>query len=142
MKVVRVGVGVLIFNNLGEILLGLRLNSHGENTWAPPGGHLEMGESFEQCAIREVLEETGLNIDGIKIITVTNDIFAPDKHYVTIISKTSIREGRIHVPVLEPLKCLEWKWFALEALPDPLFLPLVNMLKQSPTTLIEAFESA
>jgi 8-oxo-dGTP diphosphatase len=111
MKVIRVGVGVLIFNNCGEVLLGQPLNAHGENTWGAQGGHLEIGESFAQCARREVLEETGLYIDRVKVNDVTNDIFSPDKHYVTIITKASIKEGRIYVPVFEPQKCLEWKWF-------------------------------
>ncbi len=39
-KIVKVGVGVLIYNNKDEILLGLRKSKHGEGTWCPPGGHL------------------------------------------------------------------------------------------------------
>ena len=58
----RVGLGVLIFNSKNQILLGKRIGSHGESTWAPPGGHLEFGESFEACATREAFEETGLKI--------------------------------------------------------------------------------
>ena len=70
-----VGLGVLIFNHKNEILLGKRINSHGDSTWGPPGGHLEFGESFEDCAIREVLEETGLKIHSPKFLAITNDIF-------------------------------------------------------------------
>ena len=50
-KQVRVGVGVVIMRN-GKILLGERIGSHGANTWATPGGHLEVGESIEACAAR------------------------------------------------------------------------------------------
>ena len=57
----RVGIGVLIFKEQ-KILLGKRIMSHGSGTWSPPGGHLEFRESFEECAIREVNEETGLTI--------------------------------------------------------------------------------
>lgn len=39
-----------------------RKGSHGDGEWALPGGHLEMGESFEQCAVREVEEETGIMV--------------------------------------------------------------------------------
>jgi 8-oxo-dGTP diphosphatase len=60
-----VGIGVLIFNHKNEVLLGNRINSHGSQTWAPPGGHLELGESFEICSIRETKEETGLDIKDL-----------------------------------------------------------------------------
>ena len=39
-----------------------------------PGGHLELYESFEVCAAREVLEETGLELKDIRYLTTTNDI--------------------------------------------------------------------
>ena len=60
-NVVRVGVAVII-KHQNTILLGERIGAHGANTWATPGGHLEFGESVEQCAIREVFEETGLKL--------------------------------------------------------------------------------
>mgnify|MGYP000485579306 FL=1 len=80
---VRVGVAVIIMRQ-NTILLGERIGAHGANTWATPGGHLEFGESVEQCAIREVFEETGLNISQITKLDFTNDIFSAEKkHYIT-----------------------------------------------------------
>ena len=53
--------------------------------WAPPGGHIEFGESFEECAAREVFEETGLIIKNPSFYDMTNDVFEKEhKHYVTI----------------------------------------------------------
>lgn len=50
-----------------------------------PGGHLEFGESWEECARREILEETGLAVRDVRFLTATNDVFAAEKkHYVTI----------------------------------------------------------
>ena len=44
-------VGVAVLVRRGEqVLLTHRKGSHGAGTWAPPGGHLDMGESFEDCA--------------------------------------------------------------------------------------------
>lgn len=53
-------------------------------TWALPGGHLEYAESFEDCAKREVLEETGLSVQDLQFLTVTNSIPPGGHHYVTI----------------------------------------------------------
>lgn len=59
----RVGVGVFVINEKDHVLLGKRTGSHGAGTLALPGGHLELHESFQECAAREVLEETGLLVD-------------------------------------------------------------------------------
>lgn len=53
--------------------------------WAFPGGHLEHGETFFECAERETLEETGLVVKGLKVLNVTNDVFKEaGKHYITL----------------------------------------------------------
>ena len=69
-----VGVGVFIKRD-GKYLLGKRKGAHGAGQWSLPGGHLEGGESFEDCCIREVKEETGLDISNVRRITFTKEIF-------------------------------------------------------------------
>ncbi|WP_076415362.1 NUDIX hydrolase [Shewanella sp. UCD-KL12] len=129
-KEVRVGVGVIIFRN-NRILLGERIGAHGAHTWATPGGHLELGESIEECAIRETLEETGLVVSRIKKLGFTNDIFAAeDKHYITLFVIANCEDGEAEIR--EPNKCLQWQWCALDDLPEPLFLPLTNLLQENP----------
>ena len=125
---VRVGVAAVIFRE-GRILLGERSGSHGANTWATPGGHLELGESIEECAQRETLEETGLEVGAVKKLGFTNDIFEKEgKHYVTLYVVATSSSGEPHV--MEPHQCKQWQWFDLDELPEPLFLPLVNLLKE------------
>ncbi len=129
-KEVRVGVGVIIFRN-NRILLGERIGAHGAHTWATPGGHLEMGESIEDCAIRETLEETGLVVNTIQKLGFTNDIFeAEEKHYITLFVIANCEDGEAEIR--EPNKCLQWRWCALDDLPKPLFLPLTNLLQENP----------
>lgn len=124
----QVGIGVLIFNG-DQILLGKRLTKHGSNMWSPPGGHLEFGETFSECAIREVQEEAGIVIHDPQMAGVTNDVFEETgKHYVTIFMRAEY-DGKQAIQNLEPEKLLAWEWFALSKLPEHLFLPLQNFLR-------------
>lgn len=126
-KAPKVGVGVIVKKN-SKILLGLRKNSHGENTWAFPGGHLEFGESPESTAIREVKEETGLSISQPRFVQITNDVFIhEDKHYVTIFVEAEIYDGEPQV--IESDKCQAWRWFDWDDMPANLFLPISNLKK-------------
>lgn len=53
--------------------------------WAFPGGHLEFGETYFECAEREALEETGMKVGAVKMLAITNDVFEEaGQHYLTI----------------------------------------------------------
>lgn len=131
-RIVRVGVAAIIrFGN--KILMGKRKGSHGAGSWSFPGGHLEWNENVNECAAREVAEETGLPLYPIqyKPLTFTNDIFEVEgKHYITLYVEAiwNPRQfvGRWEPKVMEPDKCEEWCW--MESPPDPLFLPVKNLL--------------
>ncbi|WP_125779046.1 nucleotide triphosphate diphosphatase NUDT15 [Pseudoalteromonas rubra] len=132
-SVVRVGVAVVI-KRQGKLLLGERIGAHGAHTWATPGGHLEVGESIEQCARREVLEETGLELTQVTPMGYTNDVFESEgKHYITLFMQGECEQGEPQL--LEPNKCVQWRWFSPNALPAPLFLSLHNLLAQDPSGL-------
>ncbi|MCB1180269.1 MAG: NUDIX domain-containing protein [Leptospiraceae bacterium] len=125
---VRVGVSVFIKRE-NKILLGKRIGSHGAETWACPGGHIEFGETPIDTLKREVEEETGLSISNIQKLNFTNDIFTKEnKHYITLFYTAESKTGEPQI--LEPHKCKEWKWFLPNDLPDPLFLPIENLLKE------------
>ena len=126
-NIVRVGVGVFVVRD-GKFLIGKRKGAHGAGTWSLIGGHMEMGESIEQTAIREVMEETGLEIKNIKVSGVTNDIFtAEDKHYITIWVTSEWKKGK--ASITEPDKFLSLTWHTFKTLPDNLFLPWVELQK-------------
>jgi 8-oxo-dGTP diphosphatase len=114
----KVGIGIMIFKD-NKVLLGKRKNSHGDGAYAWPGGHLEHMESFEDCAKREVLEETGMEIKNIRFLRLMNlKTYAP-KHYVDIGLMADWKSGEPQI--LEPQKCEEWNWYNLDNLPQPLF---------------------
>lgn len=58
-----IGVGAVVFNDQGEILLIKRGKAPNYGHWMVPGGTLEWGETLEECAVREVREETGVEIE-------------------------------------------------------------------------------
>ncbi len=132
MKCPLVGVSVII-NQQEKVLLGKRMNAHGAGSWAFPGGHLEWNETIEECAKREVYEETGLRIKNVQPVTFTNDRFIDEqKHYVTLFVTAEIFEGKLHLK--EPDKAEEWAWFSWDELPQPLFLPIQNLQKSRQKT--------
>lgn len=57
---------VLVINKLGEILLVC----HNDDIWGVPGGLMELGESVEECAAREIKEEIGLTVKNLKLFGV------------------------------------------------------------------------
>lgn len=121
-KYPRIGIGVMIQNEKGEVLLGERKNSHGEGEWCFPGGHLDFGETMEETVRREVKEEVGLEVGEVKLISVGDEmryIKSDDKHYVNIGFKAEYLGGE--PKLMEPDKCREWRWFDWDNLPDKLF---------------------
>ena len=124
----KIGVGVIVVRD-SKVLLGRRRNVHGAGTWNFPGGHLEWGETVEECARREVKEETGLEIENIRIGAYTNDFSKTENnHYITLVAIAKSKSGK--PKVMEPGKCKGWEWFEWNKLPSPLFLPIQNLLEQ------------
>lgn len=120
---VVVGVGIILKNRDGKVLIGKRKGSHAP-FYSIPGGHLDPGESFEEGAAREIKEETGLelNQNDLKVISITNNIDTykdEGKHTISVIIYSETFSGE---PVLcEPDKCEEWIWVKPDALPEPHF---------------------
>ncbi len=132
----KVGVGVGVLYN-GQVLLGRRKGSHGAGQWSFPGGHLEYGESVEECARRELLEETGMRALSIKLGTWTSDVIERNKHYITLFAFVDRFEGEPQL--LEPDKCEGWYWFSWDELPDPLFPPLPSLIEKAGLAELKKF---
>ena len=63
----RVAVGAVVIHN-NSVLLVKRAKAPAEGEWAIPGGNVELGETSQQAAEREILEETGVRIRAREII--------------------------------------------------------------------------
>jgi 8-oxo-dGTP diphosphatase len=117
----KIGVGVIIVNCEGKILVGKRAGSHAQY-YSIPGGHLELGETFEEAAVKEVKEETSLTILNPKVICVTNNLGTYEKegkHYISVSLLADEFEGT--PKALEMHKCQKWFWVDPENLPEPHF---------------------
>jgi 8-oxo-dGTP diphosphatase len=119
-------VGVIIVKD-ERVLLLRRKNVHGAESWSTPGGHLEFGESPEECAIREAKEETGVSIGDVQFRAITNDLFrVSGLHYITIWMEGQYLSGEPAIHAAYEMS--DVGWFAWDALPKPLFLSFQNLL--------------
>ena len=146
---VRVGVGVLVkdASRPTAVFAGIRKGSHGAGSLALPGGHLEMFETWEECAVREIQEEMNLDLDTSQVgfAHVTNDMMkGEDKHYVTIFMMATCQEGSTVPQNMEPDKCEGWKSYTWQELKDihakgqpGLFGPLVKLIEDEPESVVK-----
>lgn len=125
-KTVRVGVGVLLWKE-GKVVLIKRTGTYGTSTWAPPGGHVEFGESVLETARRETAEEVGIDVVNLEILGFTED-FTPtyNTHYITIWVQGDWKSGELKTVDNE---FTESGLFIMDNLPNPLFIPFKNLIE-------------
>jgi 8-oxo-dGTP diphosphatase len=124
----KVGVAIIVTRG-DKVLLMKRKGPHGHGTWSTPGGHLDFGESPEQCAAREAREEVGIDVTDIRFRALTNDVFdETGRHYVTIWMDGAAANAA--PTIAAEAEVAEIGWFPWDKLPSPLFLPLANLLAE------------
>ena len=122
LKIPFVGVGCIVERD-GLFLLA---RNHGGG-WGPPGGHLDFGESPEACAARETREETGVRVENVEFVAITNDLLtAVDKHYITIWMRADALDTS--ATVNDQAEIAEVGWFSQDAWPAPLAVYFENLL--------------
>lgn len=126
----KVGVGLLLIKD-NKILLGKRIHKgkHGFGEFAGLGGHMELGETFEEAIIREAAEEMGAHVKfkNLKFLCLTNILKYMPKHYIDIGMVADWVSGE--PKVMEPDKLESWKWYPLNKLPKPLFAAEPNYIE-------------
>ncbi len=115
------GVGV-VFVRGGRVFLAERRGSHGAATWGSAGGHLEFGETLENCARREAQEELGVIVGGLRALCLSN-IIEYGRHYVDVEFLGEIGDQE-PAPTADDGSFGDYGWFPLRDPPEPLFEPM------------------
>lgn len=116
---ITIGVGVIIENDKGEILLQQRRDN---GKWAIIGGGMELGESFEDTIRREAREEAGIELGPLSLFSIVN---GPDRfvtypngdivYSTSIVFKTNSFTGEI---LNDPDETYEHRFFKRDELPE------------------------
>lgn len=91
---IRVGSAVVIENDKGEILLAKSNKEPVKGQWTVPGGGIKFCEKIKDAVIREIKEETGLDIELTKFITVYELIIPEKEHRIIFYHKGKPKSGK------------------------------------------------
>lgn len=130
--VIGIGATTLVFNNNNELLLNLRTDT---NTWGIPGGSMELYETIEETAIRELKEEAGIEAQDLKLL----GVLSGKEYYfeypngdkmctVIVLFKVENYNGKI---IINDEESKELKFFSLNNLPkmESRAMNIINKIK-------------
>ncbi len=124
----QVAVGAVIFKD-DKVLLVRRKNPPAQGEWAIPGGKVKWGETLRQALKREIMEETNLDIEPVrllKVVEVLPDEIQSTFHYVILDYMATIKGGQL----MPGDDALAVGWFGKEDLKQILTTPSTRKLLQ------------
>jgi 8-oxo-dGTP diphosphatase len=127
-RIPRVGVGVLLADVHGRVLLTLRRLAPEADCWSIVGGKLDFLERLEECAIREAREEAGVEVAIERLLCVTDHRLPGEgQHWVSPAFLGRILRGEARN--CEPDKTREVRWFPENELPPTLTMTARNAIR-------------
>ena len=117
---------VVVIEQDGSVLLGRRRGGFGAGKWGLPQGYVEYDEDYLTAAIREVKEETGLDVEIRAIINVVSNLLSPGLQTLAIVLRAGVAGGELRAG--DDLETLEWV---------PLSGPLPEMAFEADTMIID-----
>ena len=105
--------------SIPKVLLIERGDNPYKGCWAFPGGFMEMDETTEQCAIRELEEETGLKIEDVKQIGAYSKVDRDPRGRTITIAYLAVINAPMEVKGLDD--AAKAQWFPIDELPELAF---------------------
>ncbi len=118
----KIGVQDFVINKKGQLLMGLRKDPFDKGNWGLPGGHLDVGETLHECALRELMEETGIEAHhALQFASVEQPITLSNKHYLHFgFLIKDFAEKDVSAPAEGDEDVERWDWFDLNNMPPNL----------------------
>jgi mutator protein MutT len=124
------GTSVIIFNNEGQVLM---LHRSDNDCWCFPGGAIELGEKVEEAAVREVFEETGLEVQGLKLFGVFSgeELYYQYPHGDEVYNIDVVYiADKYHGEIRISNEGKDIRFFSIDSLPDPISPPVKPVVEE------------
>jgi ADP-ribose pyrophosphatase YjhB (NUDIX family) len=122
-RIIRVGTRAVILNEANEILVAHCLNPEKDFYFLSGGGVL-FHEKIEDCLVREVREETGLDVKAERLLWVRDFIEGfPNLHGIEIFFLATITGGKLRAQPVHDVEWLEFSFMKVEKLERIRFYP-------------------
>jgi 8-oxo-dGTP diphosphatase len=119
---------VILIEKDGQVLLGRRSGSYGAGKWGLPMGFIEYDEDWLTGAIREVKEETGLDVEIRSILSVVSNFLSPGLHTLAVVLLARVAGGELCAG--DDLEAVQW---------FPLAGPLPEVAFEADTHICERY---